>query len=44
MGDGWCEGLNWIQLAQNRDHWRAFVNTIVSIRIPYEAGNGVLSE
>jgi hypothetical protein len=30
---GW-EGVDWIHLAQDRDRWRAFVNTVMSFRIP----------
>jgi hypothetical protein len=25
---------NWIQMAQDRVHWRAFVNTIMNLRVP----------
>jgi hypothetical protein len=25
------EGVNWIHLAQNRDHWRALVNTVMNV-------------
>jgi hypothetical protein len=28
------EGANWIQLAQDRIQWRAFVNTIMNLRVP----------
>jgi hypothetical protein len=28
------DGANWIQLAQNRVQWRAFVNTIMNFRVP----------
>jgi hypothetical protein len=28
------DGLYWIQLAQNRIQWRAFVNTVMNFRIP----------
>jgi hypothetical protein len=27
-------GANWIQLAQDRVQWRAFVNTVMNLRIP----------
>jgi hypothetical protein len=27
-------GSNWIQLAQDRVRWRAFVNTVMNLRIP----------
>jgi hypothetical protein len=28
------DGVNWIQLAQDRVRWRAFVNTVMNLRIP----------
>jgi hypothetical protein len=28
------DGANWIQLAQDRVHWRAFVSTVMDLRIP----------
>jgi hypothetical protein len=27
-------GTNWIQLAQDSVHWRAFVNTVMNLRVP----------
>jgi hypothetical protein len=28
------DGANWIQLAQDRGQWRAFVNTVMNLRVP----------
>jgi hypothetical protein len=28
------DGANWIQLAQDRVQWRAFVNTVMNLRLP----------
>jgi hypothetical protein len=33
------EGVDWINLAQNRDQWRALVNTVMNLRGPYKAEN-----
>jgi len=29
-----CEGVHWIDLAQDMDSWRALVWTVVSFRVP----------
>jgi hypothetical protein len=30
----WCEDLDWIHLAQDRDQWRVLVNMVINFRIP----------
>ena len=34
-----CEDMDWIDLAQNRDHSRALMNSIMNCRFPQNTGN-----
>jgi hypothetical protein len=31
---GMIDGANWLQLAQDRVPWRAFLNTVMNILVP----------
>jgi hypothetical protein len=32
---GW-EDVDWMHLAQDRDQWYAFMNTVMNLRFPWE--------
>jgi hypothetical protein len=39
---GW-DGMDWIDLAQNRDQWRTPVNTVMNLRVTQNVGKFVSS-
>jgi len=39
---GW-EGVDWINLAQDRNQWRSVVNTVMNLRVSQKASNFLLA-
>ena len=38
-----CEGVDWIELVQDRDRWRALVIALMNLWVPSNVGNFLTS-
>ena len=36
-------GMDWIDLAQDRDRWRSLMNAVMNLRVSYGTGNFLTS-
>jgi hypothetical protein len=39
----WDGGMDWIDVAQDKDRWRALVSAVMNLRVPQNAGNFLAS-
>jgi len=38
-----CGGMDWIELAEDKDRWHALVNTVINVWVPSKEGNFLAS-
>jgi hypothetical protein len=36
----WREGMDWMQLSDNKKKWQVFVNRVMNFRVPWGGGGG----
>jgi hypothetical protein len=34
LGEIGCDGMDWIEMDQDRDQWRALVNMVINLLVP----------
>jgi hypothetical protein len=44
LGEIRWDGMDWIDLAQDRDKWRALLNTVMNLRVPQNAAQLAASQ
>jgi hypothetical protein len=43
LNEAECGVVNWIELAEDRDRWRALVIAVMNLWVPQNAGNSLSS-